>query len=162
MQQTPSMSVHPQTTTRRTLAIILAAVGTVLVWIPIVAPLFFSLLYLAQTGRWQLDYLMPAELGMLVAVGACALVAAALLARSRLKLFAAAIAIGLAAIFGGAALAQVTGLASGEIEPDGWQWALVTACLGVYALCVIALGVGGGLLLRDLLKRPRLPAEGQT
>jgi hypothetical protein len=157
MQQTPVMSVQPQTPSRRALASILALVGTVLVWIPILAPLFFSLLHLAQTGRWLLDYLMPAELFSLAAAGACALVAASFLARSRLKLFAAAIAIGLAAIFGGSALAEVTGLASGEIEPTGWQWALVVACLAGYVLCVVALGVGGVLLLKDLLQRPRLP-----
>jgi hypothetical protein len=119
-------------------------------------------MHLAQTGRWLLDYLMPAELFPLAAAGACALVAASYLARSRARFFAVAIAVGLAAIFGGAGLAEVTGLANGEIEPAGWQWALVTACLGVYALCVIAMGVGGVLLLRDLFKRPGLPAQGQT
>jgi hypothetical protein len=122
MQQTPSMSLHPQTTTRRTLAIILAIIGTVLVWLPIIAPLFFSLLYLARTGRWRLDYLMPAELGLLVAVGACALVAAALLARSRLKLIGGAIALAIGMLVGGQALAVATGLASGETEPVGWCW----------------------------------------
>jgi hypothetical protein len=56
-------------------------------------------------------------------------------------------------------LAEVTGLASGEIEPGGWQWALVIGMILVYALAVVAIGVGGVLLLLDLARRPRLPPE---
>ncbi len=53
-------------------------------------------------------------------------------------------------------LPEVTGLADGRIEPTGWQWALVLGMLVGYILAVIALGVGGALLLRDLFKT-RLP-----
>ena len=47
---------------------------------------------------------------------------------------------------------MVTGLASGETEPGGWQWVLVLASLAIYSLALAAVGVGGILLLRDLFK----------
>jgi hypothetical protein len=55
-------------------------------------------------------------------------------------------------------LAVVTGLASGETEPAGWPWALVLASLAGYALALVAMGVGGALLLRDLFRISRSPA----
>ncbi len=53
-------------------------------------------------------------------------------------------------------LAVVTGLASGETEPVGWWWALVVASIAVYSLALVAIGVGGVLLLSDLFKPSRL------
>jgi hypothetical protein len=43
-------------------------------------------------------------------------------------------------------------LASGDIEPTGWPWALVLASLGIYSLALVAMGVGGLLLLHDLFR----------
>jgi hypothetical protein len=58
-------------------------------------------------------------------------------------------------LFGGQALAVVTGLASGEIEPAGIWWILVLASLGIYSLALVIVGLGGALILRDLFKGPR-------
>jgi hypothetical protein len=55
-------------------------------------------------------------------------------------------------------LAVVTGLASGEAEAAGWPWALVLASLAGYTLALVAMGVGGALLLRDLFRISRSPA----
>jgi hypothetical protein len=63
--------------------------------------------------------------------------------------------IALLTIVGGQALAEVTGLASGETEPSGWQWALVLGSLGIYSLAIIGVGVAGVMVLRDLFK-PRI------
>ena len=48
---------------------ILAIVGTVLVWIPILAPVVFGFVSLGMDGIYRIDYLMPAELGILAFVG---------------------------------------------------------------------------------------------
>jgi hypothetical protein len=56
-------------------------------------------------------------------------------------------------------LAVVTGLASGEAEPAGWPWVLVLASLAGYALALVAMGVGGALLLRDLFRISQSPAK---
>jgi hypothetical protein len=49
-------------------------------------------------------------------------------------------------------LAVVTGLASGETEIGGWQSVLGFGFIALYILAVISLGVGGILLIRDLVK----------
>ncbi len=48
---------------------ILAIAGTVLVGLPILAPVLFSIVALAAEGRFHLDYLMPAELFPAVLLG---------------------------------------------------------------------------------------------
>jgi len=54
-------------------------------------------------------------------------------------------------------LAVVTGLASGETEPVGWQWALVLGMILGYNLALVVTGIGGLRLLRDLLWRSQPP-----
>jgi lysylphosphatidylglycerol synthetase-like protein (DUF2156 family) len=138
------------------LAKILAIIGTVLLWLPVVAPFFFGLLSLIGRGRFRFDYLMPAELFFVVLAGAVLLIVAAILAKSQLKLIAWSFGIAIAILFIGQGLAMVTGLANGEYEPEGWRWALVLGSIIAYILAVISTGVGGILLLRDLFKRPKL------
>ncbi len=132
---------------------ILAIAGTVLVWLPLLAPLLFFVGRIVAGRRGLIDYLMPAELFPAVLLGGGALLWAALRARSRQKLIGWSLGVAVGALVGSQALAVVTGLASGAREPVGVWWALVLALLGVYTLAVMAIGVGGGLLLRELLYR---------
>ena len=134
---------------------ILAIVGTVLVWFPILAPILLSVAAITKERMFRFDYLMPAELFPATLVGGCLLIWAALRARSRRRLFGWGLGIAVGALVGGQALAVVTGLASGETEPVGWPWALVLASLAIYSLALVVMGVGGLLLLRDLFKTPR-------
>lgn len=145
--------------TGRLLTVILAITGASLVWLPILAPLFFGLGSLTQARGFHFDYLMPAELFPLVLAGGLALVWAAIRARAQRKLIGWSFGFALVMPFVGQLLAMATGLASGETEPSGWPWALVLASLGLYALAVALMGVGGLLLLRDLF-RPAPPPEG--
>jgi hypothetical protein len=62
-------------------------------------------------------------------------------------------------LVGGQVLAVVTGLASGEAEPAGGRWTVVLASIVVYSLALVAMGVGGVLLLRDLFKARRRSTE---
>jgi hypothetical protein len=133
----------------------LAIAGTVLVWLPIVLPVFLGLAYYLRARAFLFDYLAPAEVAPVALVGVCLLLWAALRARSRQKLIAWGIGIAVAALFGSQALAVVTGLASGETEPAGIWWALVLGLYTLYPLALILIGVGGVLLLRDLFKAPR-------
>ncbi len=136
---------------------ILAIVGTVLAWFPILAPVLLSAATMAQGRMFRFDYLMPAELFPVALVGGCLLVWATLRARSHLNLIGWGLGIAVGSLVGGQGLAVVTGLASGETEPAGWQWALVLASIVVYSLALVAMSVGGLLLLRDLWKTPRSP-----
>jgi hypothetical protein len=128
----------------------LAAVGTVLVWFPILAPILFSAGFLIRARMFRFDYLMPAELFPLALLGGGLLLWAALRARARRGLIGGSLGGAVAALFGGQALATITGLASGRTEPTGWPWALVLACLALYAVALIVMGVGGVRLIRDL------------
>jgi hypothetical protein len=137
----------------------LAVAGTVLVWVPILAPILFSAFRLLRTGPFMFDYLMPAELFPLALVGGGLLAWGAQQAGSRRKIIDWGLVGAIGLLVGGQALAMVTGLASGETEPEGWIWALVAVSLAMYTLAVIVMGVGGVLLLRDVFGAPRQPGE---
>ena len=129
---------------------ILAVAGTVLVWFPVLAPILITTILYVQEQIFRFDYLMPAELGLFAFGGGIILLVAAILARSRVKLIGWGLGIALVLVVGGQALAVVTGLADGSTEIGGWQWALVLATLAGYSLAIVAMGVGGILLLREL------------
>ena len=143
---------------RSVLTRILAIAGTILVWLPILAPVLFSLGVMLRARVFRFDYLMPAELFLFVLAGGGLLLWASLRARSRRSLIAWGLGLAAALLIGGQALAVVTGLASGETEPAGFSWALVVGSLVGYALAIIAMGLGGVLLLCDLFKAGRLAA----
>jgi hypothetical protein len=132
----------------------LAIAGTALVWFPILAPLLLGLASLIADGRFRLDYLMPAELFLVVLVGGILLIWAALRVRKYQKLIGWCLGVAVVFLFSSQGLAVATGLASGAAEPAGWRLALVAAALAIYTLAVIAAGVGGILLLRELFKPP--------
>jgi hypothetical protein len=135
---------------------ILAIAGTVSVWFPILSPVLLGLVILFMDGRFLFDYLMPAELFLSVLIGAGLLIWAAIRARASLKLIAWGLGVAVVMLFGGQGLAVATGLASGAHEPEGWRLFLVVGSLVIYILAVIAVGIGGILLLRRLFKPSRL------
>jgi len=132
---------------------ILAIAGTVLVWGPILAPVFFSAIILMTRPIFRFDYLMPAELFPFALAGGGLLLWAALRTRSHRNFIGWGLGIATGSLVGGQWLAVVTGLASGETERGGWQWILVLASLAIYVLALVAMGVGGILLLRNLFKK---------
>jgi hypothetical protein len=138
---------------------ILAIAGTVLVWFPILAPILLSAALVIQERILRFDYLMPAELFPAAFGGGCLLIWAALRARSRRILIGEGFAVALVLLIGAQVLAVVTGLASGETEPTGWPWAIVLGSIGGYSISLVAVGVGGLLLLRDLYSPHRPPKE---
>ncbi|MBN2549365.1 MAG: hypothetical protein JXB15_09420 [Anaerolineales bacterium] len=131
----------------------LAILGTILAWLPLLAPVFFSVIGSISRRRFLFDYLMPAELFLLALAGGLLLLWAALRARSRQKLIGWSLALAVVLLFGSQGLAVVSGLASGEQEAEGFWFALVLAVLAGYILALIAVAVGGVLLLRDLYRR---------
>jgi len=140
-------------TQKNTLNKILAITGTVFVWLPVLAPIILSLITLPRSGWFRIDYLMPAELFPSALLGGALLIAAALRVHSRRKIIIWAFGIMILMLVGGQALAVITGLASGETGPTGWQWGLVIASLACYTLSLITVGIGGIMLLRDIYKK---------
>lgn len=128
-----------------TLSKILAIVGTLLAWIPILAPLVFGFVSLGRDGIYRFDYLMPAELGILAFIGGASLLWAAIRARLRQGI----IAWGLGIAAGSIAVL----MAFGDVEPGSLEWMVVVGLLIAYSLAIVVMGVGGVLLWRDLFKK---------
>jgi hypothetical protein len=133
---------------------ILAILGTILIWFPILAPFILGTGSLIRSGMFRFDYLMPAELFPSALLGGISLFWAAMRARSYHKLIGWGLVIAVGMLFGGQGLAVVTGLASGETEPTPLLIGLVLTPIIIYALLLAAVGVGGILLVRDLFKQP--------
>lgn len=137
---------------------LLALIGTSLVWFPILIPFGLATVVLIQRRVLRFDYLMPAELFPVALVGGGLLIWAALRAHAHVKLISFGFSLALVLLVGGQALAVVTGLASGALEPTGGWWALVVASLVGYTVALVVVGVGGVWLWRDLFAASRPPA----
>ena len=135
----------------------LAAVGTVLVWLPLLAPLILGVISYVKDGVFRFDYLMPAELFLLVLIGGGLLVWAAQRSGAYFAPISLGMVMAIIALIAAQATAVVTGLASGETAVGGWQWALVLLLLALYWLAVAFTGVLAIALLLGLFgtKRPR-------
>lgn len=133
---------------------LLAVVGSLLAWFPLLMPVLFSLGFLFVTGRFRFDYLMPAELFLFALAGGGLLLWASLRTGTHRGMIGWGIGLAAGLLAGGQALAVVTGLASGETEPTGVWWILVLASLAFYILALMVMAVGGLLLLRDLFRSP--------
>lgn len=138
---------------RGVLTKVLAVIGTVFAWLPILATILTGGIVSVVRGEFQVDYLMPAELFPAVLTGGALLLWAALRARTRWALIAGSLGAAIVLWFGMQALAEVTGLASGRTEAVGWPWLLVLGALALYTVSVVVLGVAGALLVRGLYRR---------
>ena len=132
------------------LAKTLAIVGTLLVVLPLVAPLALSLRSIGRPGGYRLDYLMPFEVYPVTLVGMLMIVWASFRARLHKRAVGITIAVMLGALVLAGVAAQVTGIAQSVEQLETWRYVL-TAGLGVVSiLAQIALAVVGGMLVKDL------------
>lgn len=135
---------------RGVLTKILAMAGTVLVWLPILFTVLTGIIGTIASHVVRFDYLMPAELFPVVLVGGVLLLWAAYRARSQMKPIGWGLVAALGFLFGGQAIAIVTGLASGAREAAGWPFALALGSIILYTLAVIGTGIAGVSLVRKL------------
>src|SRR5512143_1188464 len=140
---------------------ILAIVGTVLVWLPVLAPSVFAVPGSVRRGAFMFDYLLPAELFPLVLVGGGLLLWAAQRARSQRRHIGWGLGIAIVSLAGSQAGAILTGLDSGASDPTGWRWELVLALIAIYAVAIVFIGIGG-ILLWGNLNRPTQPPAPRT
>lgn len=129
---------------------VLAVAGTVLVWIPILFTIITAVIGTIRDRVLRFDFLMPAELFPAALVGALLLLWAAQRARSQRKLIRWGLVAMVVFLFGGQAIAIVSGLASGAVEPTGWPWALAISSIALYTLALIEVCIAGVLLVREL------------
>ena len=129
---------------------VLAVAGTVLVWIPILFTIITAVIGTIRDRVLRFDFLMPAELFPVALVGALLLLWAAQRARSQRKLIRWGLVAMVVFLFGGQAIAIVSGLASGAVEPTGWPWALAISSIALYTLALIEVCIAGVLLVREV------------
>jgi hypothetical protein len=129
---------------------VLAIGGTILVWLPVAAMLVFSVAHLIRSGQFMADYLLPAELFLVVVAGAGLLLWAAIRSKSVIKELIIAIVLGLTGLLLSQGVAVWTGLAHGDTEPTGWPWITVLGLIILYDLAVVFLGIIGIRLISKL------------
>ena len=129
---------------------ILAVAGTVLVWLPILFTVLTGIIGTIASRVLRFDYLMPAELFPVALVGGALLLWAAYRARSQTRPIGWGLVAALVFLFGGQAIAVVTGLASGAREAAGWPFILALGSIVLYTLAVIEIGIAGVSLVRNL------------
>ena len=130
----------------------ISGLGLVLVWLPLLAPVFFSLASLVGDGVFRFDYLMPAELFPLTLAGGALLVWGALRARSHVRWIGWSLGLAAGLLVAGQAIAVVSGLASGDIAPEGFWWIVLLSSFGLFVLADIFLAVGGAMVMRNLYR----------
>jgi hypothetical protein len=131
----------------------LAIIGTLLVWFPLLTPFLFSIIFYAAEHLLRFDYLMPAELFPSGLLGGVLLIWAARRASAQLRLVGWGLGVAITSLVLGQVMAELTGLASGEMEASGFWFVLVLISLAVYCLGLVAMAVGSVLLLKHLFKR---------
>ena len=133
----------------------LALVGTVLAWLPLIAPVLLTVAFVIIYGELHFDYLMPAELFAFTVVGGLLLLGVTLLERHGRGLVGGLLAGAAALLAASQGLAVATGLASGEHEPAGWRLVAVMTPYVLYVAVAVALAVVGVRLTRALFRRDR-------
>lgn len=122
---------------------ILSIIGTVLIWISLLAPLILGIIVLIQSGEFHLDYWMPAELSGMVFLGAACLLGSASRTEPLNKPAFWTLVVSAVLLFGGQRIAVITGLANGDLPATGWQYFLVMSMIIGYDLGAVILGVLG-------------------
>ncbi len=129
---------------------ILAITGTRLTWIPILFTVITSIIGTIANRTFLFDFLMPAELFPIALVGSLLLFWASWRAHSYLKPIGWGLFTMIVFLFGGQAIAVVTGLASGATPPTSWAFALVVSTIILYSLALIETGITGILLVKRI------------
>ena len=132
---------------------LLAWIGTLVVWLVLLTPVFFSALRYIQSNRFRFDWLMPAEFAPAALIGGLLLFWAALRAKSQSRPIAWGLLIAIVMLVAGQAYAVYSGLASGETEATGLPWMIVLASLALYVLGLIRVGIAGLKLLGVVSKK---------
>jgi hypothetical protein len=132
---------------------VLAVIGTVLAWIPILFTLATAPGVSMESDGFPFDYLMPAEFFPAALAGTVLVTAAAILTNKRKWLFLSGVLAMCLFLGGGLLIAEKTGLASGAIGPSGPFFNLVIGMIALYDLTLLGLCIAALFLLKDLFAK---------
>ena len=131
---------------------ILAVLGTVLVLLPVLAPFVFGFFSLAGDRQFRFDYLMPAELFLVVLVGAVLILVCAMRVKEDRAWIGWVLGAAVLMLVASQAIAVVTGLADGSTQAASWRLWLVMGGIILYDLLVVGLGVLGIRMMRRVFR----------
>ncbi len=138
---------------RSGIARLLALSGTIIIFLPVLFAVITSVVGSAASKTFLFDYLMPAELFPLAALGAVLLIVGAYLGRRRLFPLCAASLLMAACLAAGQLTAVYTGLASGQAEAEEGVFAVVIALFAAYSLLLLIDFAMGLSLVKKLFKK---------
>jgi hypothetical protein len=131
----------------------MAILGSIGMWIPILAPCLFSLLAFSENRHvFRFDYLMPLELFPLMLAGGAFLIWAAIRARAYVKWLSWSVGVAAGLLVTGQLLAVLMGWASGRTQPSSEGILIAQIFIGIYILAITVAGVGGILLIIKIFK----------
>ncbi len=135
------------------LAIILALTGTVLLCLPVLFTLITAVIGSIANKSLIIDYLMPAELFPIAALGSIVLIIGTYLARKQyIRICITTVIMG-ACLAAGQLTAVLTGMASGETAAEGGIFIIVVALIIAYSLLLIVNCITGLIITKKLFKR---------
>jgi len=141
------------------LAKLFALIGTLLTAGPILFMIATGIVGSIMRKQLLMDYLIPAELFIAVLSGALLLLIAALIKHTCVKSIAWGFGITVAAFVATMLYTMLSGLASGDIEPNGMAFVFALVGIIAYDLAVAELGVAGIVLCSKLLTKKRSIAQ---
>jgi hypothetical protein len=147
MKQNTAPPKHPK------LAKIFLLAGTVLLWLPVLFTLITAAIGSIAERSFIVDYLMPAELFPVAALGSILLIIGTYLARKQyIRICITTLLMG-ACLAAGQLTAVLTGMASGERAAEGSIFIIVVALIVAYSLLLLVNCVAGLIITKKLLKR---------
>jgi len=127
---------------------IIAITGTILVWIPIIAPVLLTIIFLIIKGRFAFDFLMPMELIFLVIIGAILLIISSIIMKFKWKIIGISLGTIISIFILGQFIAEITGIASGETEMTSTLYFIMITFVIIYIISLIILGISGIKLVK--------------
>jgi hypothetical protein len=131
---------------------ILVIVGNILLWIPLLLPCIFLLIFLVQEGRVLFDFLMPAELFPAVIVGLLLLFWVSLRIKKRRASVGFGTGFAVLMLIGAQVVASVGKIPAGETQIAGGAKLLALSMIILFDLALVFVGVNGIVLLIKLIR----------
>lgn len=133
---------------------IMACAGVILVWIPVLAPAGFAIVFLLQSGQFRFDFLMPAEMAVFFLIGGILLLGVLRLSGEANRLIPAGFWTAAGAFLLLSILMPIVSAFGGASAERAWAPAAIVL-LVVYTLALVLTCAGGVVLLRRLFRPER-------
>lgn len=131
---------------------IISIIGTTLVWIPIIAPIFFTLILLFTRKILVFDFLMPMELFFLIIIGAILLIVSSIIMKYNWKIIGISFIVIISMFIIPQVIAVLTGVASGAAKMTTMMYIILLTFVLIYITFLVILGISAISLTKKLFK----------